>query len=92
MRRKDEERRTGETENGSTALTVEGPMRHSNPRLEGAKEKCERLSQARKDPEAKVRSAALAAQKATTYNPQSVLPVTTSQPLSRRCFSIVGRA
>ena len=36
MRRKDEERRTGETENRSTTLTVEGPMRHSKPQLEGA--------------------------------------------------------
>ena len=77
MRRKDEERRTGETENRSATLTVEGPMRQSKPQLEGVNDR--RLNQARKDPEAEVSSAALATQEATTYNPLSVLQVTLSQ-------------
>ena len=77
LRRKNEERRTGETENRSTTLTVEGPMRHSKPQLEGVNDR--RLNQARKDPEAEMSSAALATQEATTCNPQSVLQVTTSQ-------------
>ena len=41
-------------------------------------DKCETLNQARKDPEAEVRSAALAPQEAITYNPQRMLQVTTS--------------
>ena len=40
------------------------------------KGKCETLNQAKKDPEAQVRSAALATQDATTYNAQSVLQAT----------------
>ena len=47
MRRKDEERRTGETENRSTTWTVEGPMRHSKPQLEGVNDR--RLNQARSE-------------------------------------------
>ena len=43
---------------------------HSKSRLEGVNDKCETLNQARKDPEAEVRSAALATQEALTYNPQ----------------------
>ena len=54
-------------------------MRHSKPQLEGVNGKCERLNQARKDPEAEMSSADLATQDPTTYNPQSVLQVTTSQ-------------
>ena len=59
MRRKDEECRIEEA-NRSATLTVEGPMRHSKPGFEGVNDKCETLNQARKDPEAEVRSAALA--------------------------------
>ena len=59
MRRKDEECRIEEA-NRSATLTVEGPMRHSKAGFEGVNDKCETLNQARKDPEAEVRSAALA--------------------------------
>ena len=79
MRRKDKERRIEESENRSATLTVEGPMRHSKPEFEGVNDKCETLNQAKNDPEAEVRSAALATQEPITYNPQSVLQVTTSQ-------------
>ena len=66
MRRKDEERRTGEAENRSATLTVEGPMGHSKPQLEGVNDR--RLNQARKEPEAEMSSAALATQETATYN------------------------
>jgi len=44
-------------------------MRHSKARFEGVNDKCETLQQARKDPEAEVRSAALATHEPITYNP-----------------------
>ena len=78
MRRKDEERQIEETENRSATLTVEEPMRHSKPGFEGVNDKYETLNQARKDPEAEVKSAALATQEPITYIPQRVLQVTAS--------------
>ena len=73
MRRKDEERRIEEAKRSAT-LTVEGPMRHSKPGFEGVNDKCETLQQARKDPEAEVRSAALATQEPITYSTQFSFP------------------